>query len=53
MLKKVKVGDQIVTASGIFAKVEEIKEDRFLVSTADGSQIEIAKQSVLSIVKAS
>lgn len=43
-------GMEIVTIGGIFATVVSLTDDRLRVSLADGSELEIAKHAVNSVV---
>lgn len=49
MLGNLKAGDEIVTIGGIFATVVAVG-DRVRVKVADGSELELAKQAIGSVV---
>lgn len=51
MLTELDVGDEIVTAGGIYGDITSKKEDRFVVRIADGVKVEIAKSFVTEVVK--
>jgi preprotein translocase subunit YajC len=46
MLERIKKGDQVVTAGGIYAKVIEVKDKTFVVEIADKVNVEISKSGV-------
>lgn len=50
MLTRLSAGAEIVTIGGIFGTVVEVGEERVLISVFDGSQLEIAKQAVRTVV---
>jgi preprotein translocase subunit YajC len=50
MLKSLKSGDEILTSSGIFGTITNVKDDRFVVRVSDETKIEIAKGFVQSVV---
>lgn len=50
MLKSIKSGDEILTSSGIFGTITNVKDDRFVVRVSDETKIEIAKGFVQSVV---
>lgn len=41
-----KVGDQVITAGGIYGKIKEVKEDSIILTIADGVTIRISKDSI-------
>jgi len=43
-------GTRIMTIGGIYATVVDVEDDRVRVSVADGSELEIAKRAVASIL---
>jgi len=51
LLGALKPGDEVVTIGGIFATVVEVG-DRILVRTVDGSELELAKQAIGSVIPA-
>lgn len=46
MLSQLKVGDEVVTASGIFGKIKAIKEDAIELQIADKTVIRILKGTI-------
>ena len=53
MIANLKKGDRIVTSSGIFGIITNIKEHSFMVKIAEGVEIELDKGSISSKVGAS
>ena len=51
MLAALESGDEVLTAGGIFGRITNKKDDRFVVQIADGTKIEIAKGFVQAVVK--
>ena len=45
-------GVEIVTVGGIYATVVEVEDERIRVAVADGSELEIARRAVASVVPA-
>jgi len=52
MVESLTQGTRILTVGGIYATIVEVEEDRLLVEVADGSQMEIAKRAVGTVIKA-
>ena len=52
MVASLTEGARILTVGGIYATIVEVEEDRLLVEVADGSQMEIAKRAVGSVLPA-
>lgn len=50
MLAKLEPGAEIVTIGGIYGEVVQVGEERLLIEVHDGSQIEIARAAVRTIV---
>jgi len=50
MLNAVKPGVEIVTIGGIFGTIVEIDDDRVRIRVADGSELEIARRAIGSVV---
>jgi preprotein translocase subunit YajC len=50
MLSKLEPGAEIVTIGGIFGTLVEVGEERLLIEVHDGTQIEIARPAVRTIV---
>jgi len=46
MINAISRGDQIITYSGIFGTVREIREDSFMLEIAEGIKIRILKTSI-------
>jgi len=46
MVAQLKAGDKIVTQSGIYATIKQVKEKSLLVMSADKSLLEISRSSV-------
>ena len=46
MVGQLKPGDKIVTQSGIYATIKQVKEKSLLVMSADKSLLEISRSSV-------
>jgi preprotein translocase subunit YajC len=51
MLKSLESGDEIITSSGIYGTITNVKEDRFVVRIADDTKIELGKGFVQTVVK--
>ncbi|MDR1789398.1 MAG: preprotein translocase subunit YajC [Opitutaceae bacterium] len=51
MLASLESGDEVLTNGGIFGKITNKKEDRFVLQIADGTKIELAKGYVQALVK--
>ena len=43
MIDSLSTGDDIITASGIFGTITNVKEDRFIIRIAEGTKVEIQK----------
>jgi preprotein translocase subunit YajC len=50
MIEELAPGTEIMTIGGIYATVVTVEEDRIRVALADGSELEIAKRAVASVV---
>jgi preprotein translocase subunit YajC len=50
MVESLRPGTRIVTVGGIFATVVDVEDDRLRVAVADGSELEIAKRAVGSVL---
>ena len=48
MINSLKSNDQILTASGMFGTITNIKHDRFIVKIADKTKVEIARSAIQS-----
>lgn len=51
MLAALGTGDEVITNSGIYGTITNVKEDRFVVRIADNTKIEIAKAFIQAVVK--
>src|SRR5207244_9709957 len=50
LIQNVEVGDEIVTAGGLFGHVKGVADDELLVEIAPGTSVRIARRAVASIV---
>jgi preprotein translocase subunit YajC len=50
LIQSVEVGDEIVTAGGLFGHVQSIADDELLVEIAPGTTVRIARRAVAGIV---
>jgi preprotein translocase subunit YajC len=50
LLSNVQVGDEIVTAGGIYGTVSEVGEDEVTVEIAPGTHVRMAKRAVAGII---
>jgi len=50
LLNSVKVGDEVITAGGIFGKVDHIEDKILYVKIADNVKVRVTKESVSQIV---
>ncbi len=50
MLSRLKAGDEVMTAGGIYATVVSVGEERVRIAIADGSELEVARQAVRDIL---
>ena len=50
MLDSLKVGDEIITAGGIYGDVTGVHEDRVTVEIAEDVEIEVAKRAISNVV---
>ncbi len=46
MINELKSGDDVLTEGGIFGTITNVKDDRFIIRTADNTKFEIAKAFV-------
>jgi len=49
MIKSIKTGDKVITASGIHGLVSNVKETTVIVKIADNVKVEIEKSSIGSV----
>ena len=52
MLSSLEVGAEIMTIGGIYGTIVEVGDERLRVRIADGSELELAKRAVASVVAA-
>ena len=50
LIEGVEVGDEIVTAGGLFGHVQGVADDELLVEIAPGTNVRIARRAVAGIV---
>ena len=50
LIQNVEVGDEIVTAGGLFGNVQSVADDELLVEIAPGTSVRIARRAVAGIV---
>ena len=50
LIQNVQVGDEIVTAGGLFGHVQSLADDELLVEIAPGTSVRIARRAVAGIV---
>jgi preprotein translocase subunit YajC len=50
LIQNVEVGDEIVTAGGLFGHVTSVADDELLVEIAPGTSVRIARRAVAGIV---
>ena len=50
MISSLKVGDEVITAGGIYGDVSEVQPDRVTVEVAEDVHIEVAKRAIASVV---
>jgi preprotein translocase subunit YajC len=50
LIQNIEVGDEIVTAGGLFGHVKSVADDELLVEIAPGTNVRIARRAVASIV---
>ena len=51
VLSQVQVGDEIVTAGGLYGEVQSIDDDELLVEIAPGTTVRLARRAVAAIVQ--
>jgi preprotein translocase subunit YajC len=50
LIRNVEVGDEIVTAGGLFGHVKSVADDELLVEIAPGTDVRVARRAVAGIV---
>ena len=53
MLAALQSGDEVITTSGIYGVITNVKDDRFVVRIGDDTKVEISKGFVQSVVRKS
>jgi preprotein translocase subunit YajC len=51
LIQGVQVGDEIVTAGGLYGHVQSVADDELLVEIAPGTNVRIARRAVAGIVE--
>jgi preprotein translocase subunit YajC len=51
MLSSVEVGDEIVTAGGLYGHVRELGDEELLVEIAPGTNVRIARRAVAAVLE--
>ena len=51
MVEALKRGDVIVTNGGLILTVKDVKEDRMVCTTAEGTKIEVARHAVSTVLE--
>jgi preprotein translocase subunit YajC len=46
MIRELKAGDAVMTSSGIFGTIANVRDDRFILKISDDTKIEILKSCV-------
>ena len=50
MISSLKVGDEVITAGGIYGDISEVQPDRVTLEVAEDVHIEVAKRAIASVV---
>jgi preprotein translocase subunit YajC len=50
MIAGLRVGDEIVTAGGLYGDITELAEDEVLVEIADGVEVRVARRAVAGVM---
>jgi preprotein translocase subunit YajC len=50
MLNELQVGDEVVTAGGLYGEIRELREDDVLVEIAPGLEVRIARRAIGGVV---
>jgi preprotein translocase subunit YajC len=53
LIASIKVGDKVVTASGMYGLISSVKDTTVMLKVADNVKIEFDKASIASVVKSS
>ena len=51
LLSELQSGDSILTSSGIYGEITNVKEDRFVVKIAENTKVELSKNAVQSKIE--
>ncbi|AWT60863.1 MAG: Sec translocon accessory complex subunit YajC [Candidatus Moanabacter tarae] len=51
LLSELQSGDYVITSSGIYGEITNVKEDRFVVKIAENTKIELSKNAVQSKIE--
>ena len=51
MLSSLEVGDEIVTAGGLYGHVRELHDDELLVEIAPGTNVRIARRAIAAVLE--
>jgi preprotein translocase subunit YajC len=52
MIEQLKVGDEVITAGGLFGDVREIMEDRVSLEISEDIEVEVAKRAIAQVIPA-
>lgn len=50
MLKELKIGDQVLTAGGVYGEITALREDEVVVEIAPEVQVRVARRAVAGVV---
>lgn len=50
LISSVGVGDEVITAGGVFGKVQSIADDHIVLEIAPGTNIRLAKEAVANVL---
>lgn len=50
MISELTSGVDVVTSGGIYGTITNVKDDRFVLKIAEGTKIEITKNSIASVI---
>jgi len=50
MISELTSGADVVTSGGIYGTITNVKDDRFVLRIAEGTKIEITKNSIASVI---
>ncbi len=52
MLDNLRVGDEVITAGGLYGDVTEVQADRVSIEIAEDVEVEVVKKAIASVVPA-